>query len=69
MATDFGYYDDDWDEPDDSPADDGDWREGECDGCTMQPGETVPPFGLHCACWGGAGADRENCRCPWGEDG
>lgn len=57
-----------WDEDDldEDDVDDGDVRDGECDRCLQQPGEMIPPFGIHCWCWGGQGADRADCRCPWG---
>jgi len=56
---------DDEDECEGAP-DDGDARPGDCDHCMMQPGETIAPFGVHCWCWGGEGAPREECSCPWG---
>jgi hypothetical protein len=62
------YTDDDdlWDDEHEDAPDDDDVRPGECDTCMMQPGETIPPFGVHCWCWGGEGAPRSECRCPWG---
>ncbi|QKV97548.1 hypothetical protein HUT19_11505 [Streptomyces sp. NA02950] len=43
---------------------------GQCDRCSMAPGEVIEPLGLCCACSIGQGADPENCVCgPAPDDG
>jgi hypothetical protein len=64
--ADYEDWDDTENECEDALDDSGDVGPGECDTCLMQPGETIPPFGIHCWCWGGEGAPREECQCPWG---
>ena len=53
---DYDLYDeDDFDAAEES-------SEGQCDNCSMAPGE-VGPLGICCACSIGQGADTEDCRC------
>lgn len=41
------------------------WQPGECDNCTMSPGETTghSPISVCCACSIGQGAPPDECRC------
>ncbi|MGW7691014.1 GGDEF domain-containing protein [Streptomyces asiaticus] len=66
MSTRYDGYDlfeeaDDYDDFEDAEE----WQPdtGQCDRCSMVPGEVIEPLGLCCACSIGQGADPENCVC------
>jgi hypothetical protein len=44
------------------------WSEGQCDRCSMSPGEVIEPLGICCACSIGQGAAPEDCLCGPNED-
>ncbi|MFI0764618.1 GGDEF domain-containing protein [Streptomyces sp. NPDC021218] len=57
---------DDYDDFEDGEFEDAEeWQPdtGQCDRCSMAPGEVIEPLGLCCACSIGQGADPENCVC------
>ncbi|CDR08539.1 GGDEF domain-containing protein [Streptomyces iranensis] len=71
MSSRYDGYDlfeeaDDYDDFEDEEFEDAqEWQPdtGQCDHCTMAPGEVIEPLGLCCACSIGQGAAPENCVC------